>query len=102
MTTVIDRSTLQLDGTKTAFIFGVRLNGTVEATLAGKTRRVRASVWEETPDAIYAHGISGRYQTGSKAWPATVILYGDGREHIQFGRDERAGRCTKTSLHFVD
>lgn len=74
--------------------------GTIEVTIGRETRRLGAKRYDGSP-TIYVQGVVGRYQTGSKAWPASVIAYLDGRESIHFGRDERQRRCRKTTIHFA-
>jgi len=81
---------------------GYWVAGTVEVTIGRETRRVAASIRD---NEITAKGLTGRYQTGAKAWPATVTRVIDpsnGRpwDRVQFGRDERANRCKKTSMVF--
>lgn len=81
---------------------GFWIDGTVEVTLHRETRRVTAKMGNEQ---ITAYGLTGRYETGSKAWPARVTRVVDPTtnkpwDRIQFGRDERTGRCKKTSMIF--
>lgn len=76
---------------------GYWIEGTVEFTLRGEARRVKAS---KSGEAITAWGLTGRYETGTKAWPATVERVQDPRtgrwwDRVNFGRDERSGRCRK-------
>ena len=83
---------------------GYYLEGTVEVTLRGETRRVKA-LMQKGGVQITAYGMTGRYQTGTRAWPANVTRVIDpttGRawDRIEFGRDERSGRCKKTSSIF--
>ena len=83
---------------------GYWVEGTVEVTLRGETRAVRAT---QSRGEITAYGMTGRYQTGAKAWPAKVTQKIDPRtnkpwDHAQFGRDDRAAKFQKTSgLHFA-
>lgn len=83
---------------------GYWIEGTVEVTLRGETRRVRAT---KSDGRIKAFGMTGRYQTGAKAWPASVeqrVDFRDGSlwDHVSFGRDDRAAKFCKTSaLHFA-
>ena len=82
---------------------GYWVEGTVEVTLRGETRTVRAT---QSRGEVTAFGMTGRYQTGTKAWPATVTQKIDPRtnrpwDSVQFGRDDRAAKFQKTnSLHF--
>jgi hypothetical protein len=81
---------------------GFWVEGTVEVTLQGKTRRVKA---HKTGDEIRAYGLTGRYETGTKAWPANVTRVidpstGKPWDRVVFGRDERSGRCNKASNVF--
>ncbi len=71
--------------------------GTVEVTLRGETQRVEARSFSD--GSMVAFGLVGRYQTGAKAWPASIYyrMSGDGtwREHVNFGRDDRCGKFKK-------
>lgn len=85
---------------------GYWIEGTVEVTLRNETRTVRAT--KSTRDGfITAYGMTGRYQTGTKAWPASVQQRIDPRTNkpwdcVSFGRDDRSGKFQKTSaLHFA-
>ena len=83
---------------------GFWIEGTVEVTLGRETRVLRA-MKRDDGNQITALGLSGRYETGSKAWPATVTRVVDPRtgkpwDRVEFGRDERAGRCKKTNMIF--
>lgn len=69
-------------------------NGTVEVTLHGKTKRVRA--FRNERGTIYARGLGGRYQTSSKVWPAMVSTDARGT-YVFFGRDDRSDRFNKAS-----
>jgi len=79
------------------------IDGTVEVTLRGETRVVPA---KKRAGEISAYGMTGRYQTGTKAWPAEVVQKIDPRTNmpwdcVRFGRDDRAAKFQKTSgLHF--
>jgi len=71
--------------------------GTVEVTLRRETRRVPAI---RRSGLVTAFGMTGRYQTGTKAWPARVSMMrdqnnGDIFEIVHFGRDDRAGNFHK-------
>jgi hypothetical protein len=82
------------------------IEGTVEVTLRNETRTVRA-IKSNRDDSITAYGMTGRYQTGTKAWPANVRQCIDPRtkklwDHVSFGRDDRAAKFQKTNaLHFA-
>ena len=86
---------------------GYWINGTVEITLRGEHRIVSAIKSNRTGE-ITAYGMTGRYQTGTKAWPAKVTQRIDPRDGklwdvVSFGRDDRNGKFTKTNaLFFAD
>ena len=72
------------------------LNGTVEATVNGKTRRVPA---HQKNGEITAYRIAGKYQTGTKVWSCHVTLdIKTGRERFGGGFDNRATRSRIQSL----
>lgn len=80
--------------------------GTVEVTLGGQTRRCRAS---DHGDEITAFDLGGRYQTGTKVWPACVTSYKPdtghrlaGCEYPVFGRDDRDPKFKLSCIFFVD
>lgn len=75
------------------------VKGTVTVTLRGETRTVEA-IRSVSSGQITAYGFTGRYETGSKAWPASVTYVVDPKtnkpwDRVEFGRDERQGRCRK-------
>lgn len=76
--------------------------GTVEVTIGRETRRVPASFY--TDGTMVARGMTGRYRTGGKAWPATIMLnrnsQGAYSEFVWFGRDDRSGRFNKANCLF--
>ena len=80
-------------------------DGTVEVTLRGTTKRVPA---HRSNGTITAYGMTGRYQTGTKAWPAQVRAVTDPRtgklwDQVHFGRDDRASKFQKMNgLSFAD
>ena len=82
------------------------IEGTVEVTLRNETRTVRA-IKSNRDGSITAYGMTGRYQTGTKAWGASVTQKIDPRtnkpwDHVSFGRDDRAAKFQKTNaLHFA-
>ena len=59
--------------------------GTVEVTIRNETRRVDARF---IPDRgwMITNAITGRYQTGGKAWPGHILSQADGTEKVHFGR----------------
>jgi hypothetical protein len=73
--------------------------GTIEANLAGRTQLVKAVRYDN--GRIVSWDFTGRYRTGTKAWPATVSLDADGRESVWYGKDHHTGRCQKTGLSFA-
>lgn len=100
MTSIIDPTTFIASETQPTH--GYWVEGTVEVTLGRETRRVDAM---KRDAGITAFGLTGRYQTGSKAWPARatrVIDPSTGRpwDRIEFGNDDRSGRCKKTNQIF--
>jgi hypothetical protein len=97
MTNIINISTFEYTGSSARGD-----EGTVEVTLRHDTRRVPASRSLSNPEQITAYGMTGRYQTGSKAWNATVTSRRDpttGKlwDSIRFGRDDRASKFQKAS-----
>lgn len=82
------------------------IEGTVEVTLRNETRTVSATK-SNRDGSVRAHGMTGRYQTGTKAWPATVTQMVDPRtdkiwDFVSFGRDDRASKFQKLNgLHFA-
>lgn len=75
------------------------VEGTVQVVLGRETKEVSAF---KCRDRIFARGFGGRYQTGSKVWPATVILdVTTGNESALFGRDDRSGRFNKLAGVFL-
>lgn len=100
MTSIINADTFEASANQPGH--GYWTEGSVEVSLHGETRRVPAHKNGET---ITAYGLTGRYQTGTKAWPASVDRVIDPRngkpwDRVNFGRDERTGRCRKTSMVF--
>jgi hypothetical protein len=69
-------------------------NGTVEVTLQGKTKRLPARRYEDQSIVVNSH-ITGRYQQGGKAWPASINSDPTRGEYVNFGRDDRSGRFNK-------
>lgn len=76
-----------------------RERGTVEATLGRETRTVEAVRYE--CGRIVSWAFTGRYRTGTKAWPATVRIDFDGRETVWYGKDHHSNRCHKTGISFA-
>lgn len=99
MTTILNASTFEATGTEALPWDADRSRevGTIEATLGGHTKRVAAVRYEE--GRIVSWDFTGRYRTGTKAWPATVSIDGD-RENVWYGKDHHTGRCQKTGLSF--
>lgn len=89
-------------------VYGFVVFGTVEVELAGKTRRVPCRRFVGLTDSVKhlsgftAYGLTGRYMTGTKAWPASLDLR-DGWTHAQphFGFDSRSGKHRKVSMNFA-
>lgn len=102
MTSIINAATFAPDADQPDH--GYWINGKVEVTLRGETRVVPA---QNRKGEITAYGMTGRYQTGSKAWPAKVVQKIDPRtnapwDFVVFGRDDRAAKFQKTNaLHFA-
>lgn len=100
MTSIISPSTFIADEVQPTH--GFWIDGTVEVTLGGKTRRLPAT---KNGEAITAFGLTGRYQTGMKAWPASATRVidpttGKAWDRVSFGNDDRSGRCKKTNMVF--
>ncbi len=71
-------------------------NGTVEATVNGKTRRVPAC---KDDREIRAYRIAGKYQTGTKVWSCHITHdLKTGRESFGGGFENRATRSRIQSL----
>lgn len=100
--TVINANSFEVESTETAS-FGLIEEGTVEVTLGRETRRVKARrttpTYEGGKPSIAAYGFGGRYNTGSKVWPAVVrmTIWPDGKqtETANFGRDDRDSKFNK-------
>ncbi len=104
MTSIINTATFTASAEQPDHDFWTE--GTVEVTLRNETRTVRATKCNRD-GSITARGMTGRYQTGSKAWPATVTQRLDPRtdklwDSVYFGRDDRASKFQKLNgLHFA-
>jgi hypothetical protein len=77
------------------------IEGTVEVTLRNETRTVRATKCNRD-GSITARGMTGRYQTGTKAWPASVTQETCPHtnkiwDFVIFGRDDRSGKFNKVN-----
>jgi hypothetical protein len=96
--TILNASTFTVTGTE-PWGDETREVGTIEANLAGRTQFVKAVRYDD--GHIVSWDFTGRYRTGTKAWPATVSIHGDGRESVWFGKDHHTGRCQKTGLSFA-
>lgn len=85
---------------------GFWIEGTVQVTLRGETRTVKAHKSTRAGE-ITAYGMTGRYQTGTKAWPASVTQKidpstGKPWDSVNFGRDDRSSKFQKfNALHFA-
>ena len=88
--TIINRETFQATETEADGC----INGTVEITVRGETRRVPARLRPQY-GWIFAYGIVGRYQTGGKAWPASVHQDENGKERVHFGREDNHPKFRK-------
>lgn len=101
MTTILNAFTFEATGTEALpwDASQTREVGTIEASLGGKTKRVDAVRYTDN-GRIVSWDFTGRYRTGTKAWPATVSLDADGRESVWYGKDHHTGRCQKTGLSF--
>ena len=77
---------------------GEENKGTVEVTIRKETRRVSARRGMDGLISAYG-GISGRYKSGSKAWPAKISEWkahsGEICESVFFGRDDRNSKFKK-------
>jgi hypothetical protein len=97
MTSIINADTFEASSEQPDH--GYWVNGTVEVTLRGKTARVNA---HKRGHEITAFGMTGRYATGTKAWPASATRVIDPStntpwDRVSFGRDDRSSRFNKTS-----
>lgn len=101
---MIDPTTFTTETSEPNGLFGAIERGTVEVTIRRETRRVPATRYAKS-GSIIASGMTGRYQTGSKAWPATIYLRNTEHGMIQtvcFGRDDRCSKFRKENgLHFA-
>jgi hypothetical protein len=100
---IIDRNTFQ-PSNETPRVEGDIL-GTVEVTIRRETRRLPATLVPKH-GWIIARGMTGRYHTATKAWPASVInrLQPDGSvvEYANFGRDDNHPKFRKENcIHFA-
>ena len=75
------------------------IEGTVELTMFGETRRVRA-VKVPKYGWIFAYGIEGMYRTGKKWWSGSVRSKADGEIDITFGRYDNHPKFNKTNIRF--
>lgn len=114
--TLVNLSTLEITGTETrSFTRGKGKKatvveytveiGTVEVTLQGRTQRCPVSRDQGDNSSLFVRGMTGRYVTGTTAWPATIRVWksahtGEMVETINFGRDERSGRFNKANCLF--
>jgi hypothetical protein len=77
------------------------IEGTVELTMFGQTRRVK-SIFVEKYGWVYAYGIEGMYRTGKKWWGGSVRSDADGATHVNFGRYDNHHKFSKTNVRFKD
>lgn len=78
--------------------------GTVEIRIDGEARRVPCMVCNGLIETYgWMTGITGRYATGTKAWPCAILQHktfnGKIVEIVRFGRDDRCGQ-RKVSISF--
>lgn len=102
MDRIIDTESFIPQGEPETFSHGVRQRGTVEITLRGETRRVEAYLWDD--GQLIARGIVGKYQTGTKLWPAYVSVYlnREGEtERVRFGRYDNHPKFRKNAIWFA-
>lgn len=98
--TAINTASFIVEKSSLISVGSTREDGTVEVTLRGITKRVRASRW--VGGQIMAYDLVGRYATGAKAWPAT-LRYNPGSssvpawESASFGRDDRSVKFNKVN-----
>ena len=103
--TIINRDTFEPTGKPETKSFGaVWTDGTIEATLHGLTKRIvvyrAVNLSDNSVEYTSHYAFTGRYETGKKAWPATVISKPNGGEWIRFGRDDRSGKFNKANYLF--
>lgn len=80
---------------------GESIVGTVELTMFGETRRVRA---RRNPEYgwLFAYGIEGMYRTGQKWWSGSVMLTeSTGQISVQFGRYDNHPKFSKSNVRFA-
>lgn len=98
MTSIIKADTFQESDEKLDHDYFVK--GTVEVTLRNETKTVPA-IKGTNDGSITAYGMTGRYVTGTKAWPANVTQRktpeGKIWDSVTFGRDDRSGKFNKTN-----
>jgi len=94
---IINAPTFEVTETETFPSGNLYERGTVEVTLGGETRRVKAG---RCNGRVVAYGFGGRYRAGGKVWPASVHQTEKGGEYVDFGRDDRSGRFQKSNAIF--
>jgi len=104
MAKLINSATFVETGRRTVHAYEY-VDGTVEVTLRGKTKTVPAT--KISNGCIIARGLVGRYNTGTKVWPAsiseTIIGNGSVIETINFGRDDRNPKFQKVNcIYFAE
>lgn len=111
---LVDRATFVADEVNTAgdwFKEQGGTSGTIEVTLRGETRRVEA-IYYASPAKTFpdgsarlanetwiALGMVGRYNTGTKVWPARIIVDSlEDYELVHFGRHDNHPKFNKTNM----
>ena len=78
-------------------------DGTVRVDIGSRTETLRAELSDD--GLLRVHGLFGKYQTGTKQWPADVCLLRDprtGKDWVRayFGFDSHSGRHRQASVFF--
>lgn len=98
----IDRDTFEVNGAVSDFEGYACAYGTVVVNFQGKSRRVPAQYWLASGNIVTDKALTGRYRTGTKAWPATISSRpGEQNDYVRFGFDSRCGRHHKVSLSWA-
>lgn len=73
--------------------------GTVEVTFQGRTERVNCHAPKDGGSQWTIYGLSARYATGTKVWPATIWFDAAKRTvRVHTGFDNRCGRFSQPRL----